>query len=280
MKKLAPALLMCTAIILSGCGTSETTETTASSAAQERPIAVSVQTIQSGDIVKSNTFSGRTKSSSDTSVTAETAGTIQKVHVTVGQKVQKGDVLLTIDGTDLNKSIEQSRVALETAKTSFASATGGSVSSQINQLETAVANAQLAFDEAKRNYDIYAELYEADAITEDQFKKIELSLTQSEHALNAAKSSLEITKNQVIPESQALAKKNVEQAQLAYDTAQSNISKLTITAPVSGTITSSNFKAGEMIAQSGPAFIISNLNTLEVELQVTETDVSTVSIAS
>lgn len=275
MKKLAPALFMCMAIMLSGCGASTTDHTTTSATTlEERPIAVSVQTVKSGDIVKANTFSGRTKSSGDTSVTAETVGKIQKVHVTVGQKVQKGDVLLTIDGTDLNKNIEQARVALETAQRSYESAVGGSVASQISQLENAVANAQLGYDEARRNYDIYHELYEAETITEDQFKKVELSLLQAEQGLQAAKNTLDITKNQVIPESQKLAEQNVAQAQVAYDTAKSNVSKLTITAPVSGTITTSNFKTGEMIAQSAPAFVISNLGSLKVELQVTETDVT------
>ena len=277
MKKFAPALFMCMAIILSGCGanTAETTPATETVAtAEERPIAVSVQTVKSGDIVKANTFSGRTKSSGDTSVTAETMGKIQKVHVSTGQKVQKGDVLLTIDGTDLNKSIEQAKVSLETAQRSYESAVGGSVSSQINQLENAVTNAQLGYDEAKRNYDMYKELYDAETITEDQFKKIELALLQAEQGLQAAQSTLDITKNQVIPESQKLAKQNVSQAQVAYDTAKSNLSKLTITAPVSGTITTSNFKDGEMISQSAPAFVISNLGTLKVELQVTETDVT------
>lgn len=277
MKKLAPALFMCMALILSSCTASTTEETAASTtekAAEERPIAVSVQTVKSGDIVKANTFSGRTKSSGDTSVTAETVGKIQKVHVTVGQKVQKGDVLLTIDGTDLNKNIEQARVSLETAQRSYESAVGGNVASQINQLENAVTNAQLGYDEAKRNYDMYYELYQAETITEDQFKKIELSLLQAEQGLQAAQNTLEITKNQVIPESQKLAAQNVSQAQVAYDTAKSNLSKLTITAPVSGTITTSNFKTGEMIAQSAPAFVISNLGTLKVELQVTETDVT------
>ncbi len=273
MRKLAPALLLCTALILSGCGNLNATKETTTISEAERPIAVSVQTVQAGDIAKSNTFSGRTKSSGDTSVTAETVGKIQKVHVTVGQRVQKGDVLLTIDGTDLNKSIEQAKVSLETAKRSYESAVGGSVASQLSQLENAVANAQLGYNEAKRNYEMYEALYEAETITEDQFKKIELSLLQAEQGLNAAKNTLEITKNQVIPESQKLAQQNVSQAQLAYETAQSNLSKLTITAPVSGTITTSNFKAGEMIAQSAPAFVISNLGTLEVELQVTDTEV-------
>lgn len=277
MKKLAPALFMCMAIILSGCGTSNTdtdSVTQAVTTTEERPIAVSVQTVKSGDIVKANTFSGRTKSSGDTSVTAETMGKIQKVHVATGQKVQKGDVLLTIDGTDLNKNIEQAKASLETAQRSYESAVGGSVSSQLNQLENAVTNAQLGYDEAKRNYDIYHELYEAETITEDQFKKIELALLQAEQGLQAAQNTLDITKNQVIPESQKLASQNVSQAQVAYDTAKSNLSKLTITAPVSGTITTSNFKDGEMIGQSAPAFVISNLGTLKVELQVTETDVT------
>lgn len=275
MKKMATLFFLSSALVLSGCNTStESVHTSTSSEVKdEAPIAVTVQTINTGDLINSNSFSGRTASSSDTSITAEMAGKVSKVNVSVGDYVQKGDVLLTIDGSDLNKSIEQARVALETAQTSYSNATGASVTSQLNQLENAVKNAQLNYDESKRNYDIYVQLYEAESITEDQFKKIELTLTQAEMALNTAQESYELTKNEVIPQSQALAQKSVDQAQLAYDTAVSNLGKLSIVAPTSGTITTANFKAGEMIAQTAPAFVISNLNTLEVNLQVTETDV-------
>ncbi len=53
----------------------------------------------------------------------------------------------------------------------------------------------------------------------------------------------------------------------------SNLDKLTLTSPVDGTITAKNFDSKEMITQSQPAFIISNPNILEVDLNVAESDI-------
>lgn len=274
MKKLGLIFIAGSLVLLSGCGikTTVTNVQATEEVKEEQPIAVTVQKVKVGDMANSNIFNGRTKVSNEVAVTAEMAGTVEKVYVSEGQKVQKGDTLLTIEGTDTNKSIEQARVSLDIAKTSYENSLGGNTTSQINQLENAITQAQMNYDEALRNYEIYKELFEAEAVAEDQFNKIELSLKQAEQALNTAKQSYETTTNEVIPGSQELAKKQVDQAQVAYDNAVSNLSKLTIKAPSSGTITAMNFDTGEMISQGGPAFIISNTNTLDVQIQVTETE--------
>lgn len=275
MKKSLSLLLVCSSLTLVGCSAADDTKTDAALESEIiRPTAVSVQNIKKDSIINSTTYTGRTSVATETSVTAEYAGKVDKVFVSTGDTVKKGDILLTIDGSDLEKNIEQAQVALNSAKLSYENTTGGSTTNQINQLKNAVAQAQLGYDEALRNYNLYSELYAADTITEDQLKQIELSYKQAEHQLSAAKESLEVTQNEVIPDSQAMAKVQIEQAQLSYDTAVSNRSKLTITAPASGVVTTANFKAGELIAQSAPAFIISNLNTIDVSIQVTESDLS------
>ena len=269
MKKIKLCLILSGLLLLSGCGKADVKP-----AAPEPPTAVSVQNAKKGNIVNSDSFSGRTQAGAEIAVSAEMAGTVEKVYVVSGQKVQKGDKLLTIKGSDASKSVDQARAALELARASFNSATGGSVSSQMNQLENAVTSAQLTFDEAQRNYDIYKQLYDSNAIAEDQFKKIELSLTQATQQLNTAKKAYETAKNQTIPDSQHLARKQLDQAEISYQNAASNLNKLTLTAPADGIVTTINFNDNELISQSMPAFIISNINRLESDLQVTEVDVN------
>lgn len=271
MKKLGSILILGGVLLLSGCSQAESATTT--QVVEEQPIAVTVQNVKTGDITNTTTFSGKTKVANEVSVTAEMAGVIDKVYVSMGQKVQKGDVLLTIQGSDLDKNIEQAKVSLEIAQTSYQNAMGPNTVSQINQLENAITQAQMSYDEAVRNYDTYKELFEAEVVSEDQFAKIELSLKQAEQGLHTATQSYETAVNESIPASQSVAKKQVDQAQIAYDNAVSNKDKLTLKAPASGVITLVNFDAGEMISQGGPAFVISNTDTLEVQLQVTENNV-------
>lgn len=274
MKRLAPMLLLCIAL-LSGCGNAENTAPTESATTETvAPIAVSVQTVGTGDIQNSTKYNGRTEVKSQTTVSGEMGGKISKIHVVEGQYVNKGDVLLTLDGSDLQKQLDTAKAAVNTAQTSYNNAFGGSINSQLNQLETAISNAQLQYDEAKRNYDLYLQLFESGTITEDAFKKVELALKQTEQALASATQTYDTTKNEVIPDNQALAKSSLEQAQASYNATASNLNKLTVVAPNSGTITASNFHEGEMLGAGSPAFIISNLSSLDVSISVTEGDLS------
>ncbi|KFX56455.1 efflux RND transporter periplasmic adaptor subunit [Clostridium botulinum] len=268
MKKYLALLLIFNMMWLVGCGNKDV------ATEQEKSIAVSVKKSKSSDIENKNMFTGTTKVATETSVTTEMAGTIEKTYVSLGQEVKKGDVLLTLKGDDINNSISQSKAALDLAQANYNNTTSGSIESQTNQLENSVKLAQLQYDEAKRNYDMYTALYQADAISEDQYKKIELSLNQAKQQLDIAQKSYTTTTEKNIPELQELAEKQLEQAKVSYDVAASNLDKLTLVSPVDGVITAKSCDSNEMISQQQPAFIISSPNTLEVNINVAQTDIN------
>lgn len=266
MKRGLILFLLCSSLLLTGCGKAETV-------AEEKAIAVTVQMAKGGEIENTNTFTGTTKVSEETSVTAEMAGRIQSINVDLGDHVSEGQVLLSIDGKDVDNNIKTAQAALELAQANYASTTGGSIESQQNTLDNAVKVAQMSYDEAKRNYDIYKSLYDTGAISEDQFKKIELSLDQASQQLETAQKSYNTTTGQSIPELKELAAKQLEQAKTAYEVATAARDKLVLKSPVSGTITTKNFNAGEMISQQQPAFVISSQDVLQIDLKVTQADI-------
>lgn len=266
MKRGLILFLLCSSLLLTGCGKAETV-------AEEKAIAVTVQMAKGGEIENTNTFTGTTKVSEETSVTAEMAGKIQSINVDLGDHVSEGQVLLSIDGKDVDNSIKTAQAALELAQANYANTTGGSIESQQNTLDNAVKVAQMSYDEAKRNYDIYKSLYDTGAISEDQFKKIELSLDQATQQLETAQKSYNTTTGQSIPELKELAAKQLEQAKTSYEVATAARDKLILKSPVSGTITTKNFNAGEMISQQQPAFVISSQDVLQIDLKVTQADI-------
>ena len=201
-------------------------------------------------------------------------GTIQEIYVTLGQEVKKGDKLLTIKGDDVQNSVKQAAAALEIAKANYTNTTDGSIESQQNSLNNALKLAQMSYDEAKRSHDLNTQLYQADAISEDAYKKSEVGLNQAKQNLDMAQKSYDTANGKSIPELKDLAEKQLNQAQVAYDVAASNLNKLTLTAPTDGIITAKNFNANEMASQQKPAFVISSPNTLQIDLNVTQTDLA------
>ena len=258
MKKYLALFLVISSLGLIGCGEKPKEV--------EKPIAVSVQMAKGGEIKNTNTFTGTTKVKEETSVTAEIGGTIQEIYVTLGQEVKKGDKLLTIKGDDVQNSLKQAQAALDIAKASYKNTK--------YSLGENLKTAQRAYDEAKRNQDINTQLYQAEAISEDAYKKSEVGLNQAKQSLDMAQKSYDAANGMSTAELEDLAEKQLNQAQVSYEIAASNLNKLNLTAPVDGIITAKNFDANEMISQQQPAFIISSANILQIDLKVTQTDLT------
>lgn len=256
MKKYLALFLVISSLGLAGCGQAPKEE--------EKPIAVSVQMAKGGEIKNTNTFTGTTKVKEETSVTAEMGGTIQEIYVTLGQEVKKGDQLLTIKGDDAQNGVKQAQAALDIAKASYTNSK--------NSLSESLKTAQRNYDEVKRSHEAKVQLYQAEAISEDEFKKSQASFDQAKQSLDMAQKSYDETNGKSVAELEDLAEKQLNQAQVSYDIAVSNLRKLTLIAPVDGIITAKNFNANELITQQQPAFIISGPNTLKIDLKVTQTD--------
>ena len=264
MKKYLALFLVVSSLGLVGCGKAPVEK--------EKPIAVSVQAAKGNGIENTNTFTGTTKVKEETSVTVEMGGVIQEIYVNLGQEIKKGDKLLTIKGDDTQNSVKQAAAALELAKANYTNSTDANVESQLNSINNSIKIAQMNYDEAKRTNDINAQLYEVGAISQDTYKKSQLSFEQAKQNLDNAQKSYDTSNNKSIPEAKEIAEKQLNQAQAAYDTAASNLNKLILIAPTDGIITTKNFNVNEMASQQKPAFIISSPNTLQVDLNVTQAD--------
>lgn len=264
MKKYLALFLVISSLGLVGCGDAPKEV--------EKPIAVSVQMAKGGEIKNTNIFTGTTKTKEETSITVEMGGTIQEIYVTLGQQVKKGDKLLAIKGDDAQNSVKQAAAALELAKANYTNTTDGSIESQQNSLTNALKLAQMSYDEAKRSHDNNTQLYQAEAISEDAYKKSEVTLNQAKQSLDMAQKSYDTSNGKSIPELKGLAEKQLNQAQVAYDIAANNLNKLTLVAPTDGIITAKNFNESEIATQQKPAFVISSPSTLQIDLKITQID--------
>lgn len=255
---LAITLVIVASLSLIGCGKKKVEE-------PEQSIAVTVQSVDSGEIKNTNTFVGTTKAKEETNVSVEIGGTVETVNVEVGQEVRKGDVLLKIKGDDVQTGLNTARAALESAQANSES----NVEQTRIQMESALNNAQLAYDEAKRNFEIQTELYNADAISEDTYKKVENAYNSAKQGLDAAIKNY----NDLLPKVEKGGQASVAQAQASYDSAARNIEKLKLTAPVDGIVTEKKCNANEVIQQGSPAFVISNTDIMQIDLYITGSDI-------
>lgn len=275
MKKYLIALLLTVStLMLTSCGSAEPIQ-------EEKAIAVSVQLAKGGDIENTNTFSGTTKIKDETAVTVEIGGTIEYMNVQLGERVTKGQTLLKIKGTDVENSIKSAQAAVNSAQAAYNDSNVTVVNSE-NQLESGLANAKVAYDKAlsgyeetKRQYDNTEKLYQAGAVSEDIYKQAQASLDQSNKNIDQAKASLDAAQKAYDTGvgNRESAKAAIESAKVGLETALSNRDKLTLNSPVDGIITVKNFDLNEVATQGQPAFVISSPDILQIDLNITQSDI-------
>ncbi len=291
IKKIIP-LLVATSILFTSCG-EEAVATT-----EESLTAVRVTEITPSNIQKVVTYSGKFEPVEQATIVSKLSGTVLETYKNVGDTVNEGDALYTVDDSDINIAVSQAEaqaraasLAVDSAENAKKNITGAqfdqqlsSMESQIKGLESQLATAEDALKLSETSYNNTKTLYEAGAVSKSEFDQVELSYKQSkasvdnlETQLAQAKNSYESTKNSVVAESQRTADIGIAQAQasantadLAVSSAAKNLKDVTPTSPISGVVSLKNVNKAQMVSAGSQVYQISNIDKVVATINVTE----------
>lgn len=197
-------------------------------------------------------YTGTMAAKEEVDITSKVSGKVTKVNADIGDYVEKGSVLFTIDTTDIENSINTSRANLKTndasiaaAKTNLELANGSSAQSQLANAKNQVTNAEstieskkyaleqaqtsletaeaslasqkISLDKAQEDYDTNKALYDVGGVSKEV-------LDNSSNALEQAKNSYTQQENAVKNAQTQLsnAQLSLEDAQTAYSQAVEN----------------------------------------------------------
>lgn len=173
---------------------------------------------------------------------------------------------------DNNTNLVSARNALQNAKDNYERMKSlfnmGAVS------QTDLDNARIAYENAE------ASVKSAESSLKSGIEAAKQRLDNATTNLASAKESYELTVNVVNPETEATAKAQVASAKAALDLAKNSLDNTTVTAPISGYISSVNISKGEMVAQGAPLFTISDTSSVEGEISVTESVITSVAVGT
>lgn len=196
-------------------------------------------TVTQGSIEQAVTALGALQPKDYVDVGAQVSGTLEKVHVNIGDLVTKGQLLAEVDPTLYEATVASDKAQLKDLEA---------------QIKGQQAQLALAVLQNKRNQG----LLKIDAVSKDV---AETSAAQVQ--LYAA--NLEASRAQV------------EQAQSTLEGDEANLSYTKIYAPIAGTVTSQTTLQGQTLnnKQSAPTILqIADLTVMTVKAQVAEADVS------
>lgn len=205
-------------------------------------------TVKRGILTSSVSASGSTFVDQLSTVDPAIGGTVSNLSVKVGDEVEKGQLLFTIENDDLALNVGQAQENYQAA---------------LNALEIARAGKE----QAEADYDAAKSVGGGEAdYANDQLGVLEGKVDLAQDAIDQAQVSL-------------------YNAMLALRNEQNNAAKRNVTAPISGTINEVNIKNGDDLGRllasgntAGAPVVIGDLSTQKAAVMVNEMDVSRVSI--
>lgn len=233
-------------------------------------IAVETQKVKKGSIKNVFTATSKVESNKELSVVPKMAGIVEKSYFNLGEFVNKGDVLFTIDSSDIQMQINQANSGLNLAKANYNLTVDGSINSQIQQLEANVENLKIQYNDLLKKLSDAKELYESEAIAKQEVDNLQNNVDLMKIQLDSAQKSLTLTRDTIKNKTKEVSSANIQQAESGLETAKHQLSNTVIKAELSGVISVDNVVDGQMISNQSPAFVISDMESVKVKFQVSE----------
>ena len=204
-----------------------------------------------GDLIVSVSGSGNIETSRDARPSFGSGGQIDRIYVEKGDEVSQGEVLAELDTDALELAKTQAEVALTQAQLALTQAELSQQTAEYNlkntldtqdALELALLNAQINLRNAEHHLDETRDIYtwpEIEVAQDDvddakafldyllSFGPTQEQLDYAQARLDAAESTLDAMINSYDTEEVAIAKLQVEAAEMAEAQAQKNLDKLT-----------------------------------------------------
>lgn len=204
----------------------------------------------------------------EVTIAPKIAGKVASVNVQVGDKVEKGQVLFTLDSADLEAQLQEQQASLESSKANLAKTQGSAYDQQVIQAEQAVQDRQIAYNDAKNKYDLNKQLYAAGAISKTALDDYQNQYQSAQVDLKAAQDNLNLLKEKSGPESISVATAQVNQAAAGVEAASEQLKNTVITSPISGIVSVRNVDEGEIVSSATAALTVIDTDTMTAEISV------------
>ena len=206
---------------------------------------VEVAKIEPIDIVETVAATGKIQPEIEVMLSSEVSGEIIELPIKEGEQVEKGDLLVRINPDLIQSALSQAQAGLQNAR------------AQLAQAQASLKNAELNFNRNKT-------LFEKVVISKSEWDRFETDYEMAK----ANKES---------------AYYNVQSAAANVKQTQDNLSRTSIYAPMSGTISKLSVELGERVVgtaqMAGTEIVrVADLSNMEVEVDVNENDIVKVQI--
>lgn len=234
---------------------------------------VQVEAIEKRTIKEMVSASGKVFPQTEVKISSDVSGEIVQLLVEEGDSVVSGQLLAKIDPDAYQSQVERGVAGVNSAKAQAANSR-----SQIENLKAQKAQIEAQLQNAQEIYDRNKSLNEQCVLSDADFQSAQSNLRALQANLKSSEASIKAAE-----QSAKASEFQIASSEASLKELRTSLKRTTIYAPVSGVISLLNVEQGERVVgtmqMTGTEMMrLANLNSMEVQVEVSENDIPRVSI--
>jgi len=201
-------------------------------------------------------------------LSAEVPGTVAKVLVPEGQTVQAGAPLLRLRSLEVEAALQSAQAALQQAQAAWDALNRRPSEAEVAQAQAEVDKARAQLTQAQKQLDLLDEAYAPLEPPAEQRDALAAQVEVAQAALKLAQARLAQVQAGPTEAEKAQARAAIQAAQAQVRLAQIQQERLTLTAPVDGTVGRLLVKPGEVVQPGVPLVLLDAAQVLAVVVYI------------
>jgi RND family efflux transporter MFP subunit len=259
---------MIAALTLAGCG---------------KPISHSepvrpVRAIKVGDLtaIQSREFPGRAKAKDEVELSFQVSGPLVSLPVDVGSEVHKGDVIAAVDPRDFQAALDSNQGSLERARANLLAMERGARPEEIEQLKSAVEQAQASYKQAAAEHERNSKLVTSGAISKSEFDISQARAQRTFAEIKSAQEGLNIGLKGARTEDLEAKRSEIRALEAAVAAAKNQLDYAVLTAPFDGIVAARYVDNFQTVQAKQQIVRLLDVSKIEITVQIPESLISLV----
>ncbi|MDF2963086.1 MAG: subunit of efflux transporter [Paenibacillus sp.] len=199
-------------------------------------------------------------------VVTKASGDVLEIYKKRGDLVQKGEVIVKLDPTDVELIKQKGLLSVKSAQQQLTKAREDLANSKVD-LQHSVTKTETAVKDAEKNYSKARNDYDLGLITKFQLDQVETQLNNIKLDLESAKNKLNTLES---TNSLSSLETQLESSNLSVREADRTLENMELRAPVSGVLTELPIEVGMSLSGGFRAAQVQQLDPIKIKAELTE----------
>lgn len=205
-------------------------------------------------------------------VCARLNGTVAKLPVNEGSQVKKDQLVGELLRSDLLAQRERDALGVLAAEARYNDLASGFRAEEVEEAQSNLSLAEANREQAVIDLTRVQQLFDAGALSREKLEAAQLNKTTRDKQAEVARARLRMLESGNRPGVVSGAAAELERSKAVLKTTEAMLADLTVTAPLSGTVTSKNYEVGEYVPMGASLLSISDLNNLWIKVYIPSDD--------